>query len=276
MKKLTKSIATSLLKPRAANTHKGSFGHSLIIAGSKGKMGAAVIAAKSCLRSGTGLLTVNIPQKERIILQTTIPEAMLVMREDKELDIAKFSAIAIGPGIGITPNNKSLLSQIITKSTQPILLDADALNIIASNKKILSLLKEGTIITPHPKEFDRLFGEHQNQNDRIKTAIIKAKEYNIVIVLKDHYTTIANATETYTNTTGNAGLAKGGSGDALTGIITAFLAQGYNPFDAAKLGVYIHGLAADIALDNQCMESMLITDVIDCLGKAFKQISVVN
>lgn len=276
MKKLTKSIATSLLKPRAANTHKGSFGHSLIIAGSKGKMGAAVIAAKACLRSGTGLLTVNIPQKERIILQTTIPEAMLVMREDKELDIAKFSAIAIGPGIGITPNNKSLLSQIITKSTQPILLDADALNIIASNKKILSLLKEGTIITPHPKEFDRLFGEHQNQNDRIKTAIIKAKEYNIVIVLKDHYTTIANATETYTNTTGNAGLAKGGSGDALTGIITAFLAQGYNPFDAAKLGVYIHGLAADIALDHQCMESMLITDVIDYLGKAFKQICVVN
>jgi NAD(P)H-hydrate epimerase len=276
MKKLTKSIATSLLKPRAANTHKGSFGHSLIIAGSKGKMGAAVIAAKACLRSGTGLLTVNIPQKKRIILQTTIPEAMLVMREDKELDIAKFSAIAIGPGIGITPNNKSLLSQIITKSTQPILLDADALNIIASNKKILSLLKEGTIITPHPKEFDRLFGEHQNQNDRIKTAIIKAKEYNIVIVLKDHYTTIANTTEAYTNTTGNAGLAKGGSGDALTGIIAAFLAQGYNPFDAAKLGVYIHGLAADIALDHQCMESMLITDVIDYLGKAFKQICVVN
>jgi NAD(P)H-hydrate epimerase len=274
MKKLTKNIASSLLKPRAADTHKGSFGHSLIIAGSKGKMGAAVIAAKACLRSGTGLLTVNIPQKERIILQTTIPEAMLVMREDKELDIAKFSAIAIGPGIGITPNNKSLISQIITKSTQPILLDADALNIIASNKKLLSLLKEGTIITPHPKEFDRLFGEHQNQNDRIKTAIIKAKEYNIVITLKDHYTTIANATETYTNTTGNAGLAKGGSGDALTGIITAFLAQGYDPFDAAKLGVYIHGLAADIALGEQSMESMLITDVIDCLGKAFKQIQV--
>jgi NAD(P)H-hydrate epimerase len=276
MKKHSKNLVSSLLKPRAANTHKGSYGHCLIIAGSIGKMGAAVIAAKACLRSGVGLLTVNIPQKERTILQVAIPEAMLIMREDKALDMAAFSAIAIGPGIGITPSNKKLLAQIIIKTTQPLLLDADALNIIASNKKLLSLLKNGTIITPHPKEFDRLFGEHQNQNERIKTAQIKAKQYNIVIVLKDYHTTIANATEAYINTTGNAGLAKGGSGDALTGIIIAFLAQGYAAFDAARLGVYIHGIAADIALDQQSMESMLITDVIDCLGKAFKQISGVN
>jgi hydroxyethylthiazole kinase-like uncharacterized protein yjeF len=276
MKKYSKNIVSSLLNPRAANTHKGSYGHCLIIAGSIGKMGAAVIAAKACLRSGVGLLTVNIPQKERTILQVAIPEAMLIMREDKALDMAAFSAIAIGPGIGITPSNKKLLAQIIIKTTQPLLLDADALNIIASNKKLLSLLKNGTIITPHPKEFDRLFGEHQNQNERIKKAQIKAKQYNIVIVLKDYHTTIANATEAYINTTGNAGLAKGGSGDALTGIIIAFLAQGYAAFDAARLGVYIHGIAADIALDQQSMESMLITDVIDCLGKAFKQISGVN
>jgi NAD(P)H-hydrate epimerase len=276
MKKHSKNIVSSLLNPRAANTHKGSYGHCLIIAGSIGKMGAAVIAAKACLRSGVGLLTVNIPQKERTILQVAIPEAMLIMREDKALDMAAFNAIAIGPGIGITPSNKKLLAQIIIKTTQPLLLDADALNIIASNKKLLSLLKNGTIITPHPKEFDRLFGEHQNQNERIKKAQIKAKQYNIVIVLKDYHTTIANATEAYINTTGNAGLAKGGSGDALTGIIIAFLAQGYAAFDAARLGVYIHGIAADIALDQQSMESMLITDVIDCLGKAFKQISGVN
>lgn len=272
MKKLTKSIASSLLKPRAANTHKGSFGHSLIIAGSVGKMGAAVIAAKACLRSGTGLLTVDVPLKERSILQTAIPEAMLVMREDKEIEISKFTAIAIGPGIGVTANNKSLLSQIITKSTQPLLLDADALNIIALNRKLLSLLKEGTIITPHPKEFDRLFGEHQNQTERIKTALIKAKEHSIVIVLKSHHTIIVSATDAYLNTTGNAGLAKGGSGDALTGIIVAFLAQGYTPFTASQLAVYIHGLAADIALSEQSMESMLITDVICSLGKAFKEL----
>jgi NAD(P)H-hydrate epimerase len=275
MKKLTQNLASSLLKPRAADTHKGSFGHSLIIAGSRGKMGAAVIAAQACLRSGTGLLTVNTPQKERIILQTAIPEAMLVMREDKELDIAKFNAIAIGPGIGITANNKSLLSQMINKLTQPLLLDADALNIIAANRKLLPLLKEGTIITPHPKEFDRLFGEQLNHNNRIKTALVKAKEYKIIIVLKGHHTIIANANDAYENTTGNAGLAKGGSGDALTGIITALLAQGYAAFDAARLGVYLHGLAADIALAEQSMESMLITDVISCLGKAFKQIGSV-
>jgi NAD(P)H-hydrate epimerase len=275
MKKLTPNIISSLFKPRAANTHKGSFGHSLIVAGSKGKMGAAVIAASACLRSGTGLLTVNVPQKERAILQTAIPEAMLMMRENKELGIDKFSAIAVGPGIGITANNKKLLSQIIVQSTQPLLLDADAINIIASNKKLLSLLKQETIITPHPKEFDRLFGAHQHNNDRIKTALLKAKEHHIVIVLKGQHSVIANATDAYANTTGNAGLAKGGSGDALTGIITAFLAQGYRAFDAARLGVYIHGLAADMALDEQSMESMLVTDVINYLGKAFKQISTI-
>ena len=272
MKKITKAIVAKLLKPRAANTHKGSYGNSLIIAGSKGKMGAAVIAAKACLRSGTGLLTVNVPEKERFILQIALPEAMLINRENGVINLVDFSAIAIGPGIGITNKSKHLLSQIINSNSKPLLLDADALNIITAHNELLTQLQENTIITPHPKEFDRLFGVHQNINDRIKTALLKATEYKIVIVLKGHQTVVACATEAFANTTGNAGLAKGGSGDALTGIITAFLAQGYAAFDAARLGVYIHGLAADISLKEQSMESMLITDVIDCLGKAFKQI----
>ncbi|HXU28721.1 MAG TPA: NAD(P)H-hydrate dehydratase [Bacteroidia bacterium] len=272
MKTLTKQNIKLLLKPREVNSHKGNHGHALIVAGSKGKMGAAVIAAKACLRAGVGLLTVNVPKNERAILQTSIPEAMLEMREDAKQNATNFSVIGVGSGIGVGKHSEDLLVNIITKIDKPLVLDADALNIIASNKKLLSKIPKGTILTPHPKEFDRLFGNHKNDEERINVAIKKAKQHNIIIVLKGHKTLITYAGETFLNTSGNAGLAKGGSGDALTGIITAFLAQGYEPKVAAKLGVYLHGLAADIALQNQSMESMLITDVIEYMGKAFKNV----
>jgi hydroxyethylthiazole kinase-like uncharacterized protein yjeF len=155
----------------------------------------------------------------------------------------------------------------------PLVLDADALNMIAADKKLFKKIPERIIITPHPKEFDRIFGTHKTTQERINTAIKQAEKYNIVIVLKGHKTLITYEGGTFFNPTGNAGLAKGGSGDALTGIITAFLAQGYEPFTAAKIGVYLHGLAADIALKEQSMESMLITDVIECLGTAFKYLN---
>ena len=271
MEQLTKQYITLHLNPREANSHKGTYGHALLIAGNKYKMGAAVIAAKACLRAGAGLVTINIPEDERFILQTAIPEAMLLARENKKYDVNEFSAIGIGPGIGTEKDAIKILTDLLTNCNKPILLDADALNIIALNKNLLSKLPSNTVITPHPKEFDRLFGEHTNAEDRINTALQKAHEHNIVIVLKDHKTVITFNGESFENTVGNAGLAKGGSGDALTGIITAFLAQGYEPFVAAKIGVYLHGLAADIALQNQSMESMLINDVIECLGKAFKQ-----
>lgn len=270
MESLIKNNIQSLLKPRETTSHKGTHGHALIIAGSKFKMGAAVIAARACLRSGVGLLTVNIPENERYILQTSIPEAMLSPREDIDYDINSFSAIGIGPGIGTEKDAIEVVTRILIECNKPTLFDADALNILAADKNLFSVLKPNTILTPHPKEFDRLFGEHKNAEQRINTAIQKAKEYSIVIVLKDHKTLIAHNGEAVQNTTGNAGLAKGGSGDALTGIITAFLAQGYDPFVAAKIGVYLHGLAADIALQNQSMESLLITDVIEYLGQAFK------
>ena len=272
MKTLTKQNIKLLLKPRELSSHKGNHGHALLIAGSKGKMGAAVIAAKACLRAGVGLLTVNIPKNERAILQTSIPEAMLEIREDVAQNLNNFSAIGVGPGIGIGKHSENLLVSIIAKIDKPILLDADAINIIATNKKLLSKIPKETIITPHPKEFDRLFGNHKNNEERINAAIKEAQQHNIIIVLKGHKTLVTYAGEAFLNTTGNAGLAKGGSGDALTGIITAFLAQGYEPKVATKLGVYLHGLAADIALENQSMESMLISDVIECMGKAFKNL----
>lgn len=272
MKTLTNYYIKTLLKPRAATSHKGSFGHALLIAGNTGRMGAAVIAARACLRAGVGLLTVNVPQEERFILQTTIPEAMLVFRENADYDLTTFSALGIGPAIGINQESEKILVDVLFHFTKPIVLDADALNIISVNKKLLHKIPKGTIITPHPKEFDRLFGVHQNTDDRINTAIEKAQEFDFVIVLKGHKTLVTASGEAFLNTTGNAGLAKGGSGDALTGMITAFLAQDYTPFDAAKMGVYLHGLAANITLENQSMESMLITDVIENFGKAFENL----
>jgi hydroxyethylthiazole kinase-like uncharacterized protein yjeF len=273
MENLTSNIINSLIKPRKATSHKGDYGHSFLIVGSEGKMGAAVIAARACLRTGTGLLTVSVPKEERLVLQIAIPEAMLVMREKDEDNLRNFSALGIGCGIGVEKESIQTLSYILYELTKPIVLDADALNIISVHRHLMDKIPPNTIITPHPKEFDRLFGVHRSSEGRINTAINKAIHYQIIIVLKGHKTCITNGQEVWINTTGNAGLAKGGSGDALTGIITALLSQGYLPFEAAKIGVYIHGLAADLALEKQSTESLLITDVIEYLGEAFKVIT---
>ena len=269
MKTIAKEIITSLIKKRNPESHKGNYGHALLIAGNTGKMGAAVIAAKACLRTGAGLLTVNVPKVERSVLQTAIPEAMLMMREDKKYNFPMYNAIGIGCGTGIDKSAKRILDTVMKLSGTPTLFDADALNILSQYKKDFSRIAKGSVITPHIKEFDRLFGVHQLVEDRINTAIKVASEFEIVVVLKGHKTFVTYNGEQYINTTGNAGLAKGGSGDALTGMIVSLLAQGYDSFTAAKLGVYLHGLAADIALDTQSMESLLITDVIECIGKAF-------
>jgi NAD(P)H-hydrate epimerase len=261
-----------ILKKRSEDSHKGTFGHALLFAGSKGKMGAAVISSKACLRSGVGLLTVNIPEEERSILQTSLPEAMLQFREVENLDLSVFSAIAIGPAFGIDEVSVQLFRKIILPVNQPIVFDADALTILSSEKDSLNQLPANSILTPHPKEFDRLFGEHFSLEERQEKALQKAKELKCIIVLKGNKTFITNGVESFINETGNSGLAKGGSGDALTGIIVSLLAQKYSTFDAAKLGVYIHGLAADLTLKNQSEESMLISDVIENLGFAFKEI----
>lgn len=232
-------------------------------------MGAAVISAKACLRSGTGLLTVSVPEQEKNILPIALPEAMIVLRKQNN-DHAYASALGIGPGLGTGDREKALLKSVLKKTTCPLVLDADALNILAADKALWKHIPASAILTPHPKEFDRLFGIHQSPEARIQTAIAKAKELKIIIVLKGHRTLVTSGAQTFYNTTGNAGLAKGGSGDALTGMITAFLAQGRRPLDASLIAVYLHGLAADLCLKKQSMESMLITDVIDCIGKAFR------
>lgn len=272
MTQLANDYIKSCLKQREVASNKSDHGHALIIAGSRGYMGAAVIASKSAVRTGTGLLTVCVPAEERFIVQTSVPEAMLLMREEDHYPLERFSAIGVGPGIGVDEVSEEMLVAVIVQSKIPLVLDADALTILSMNKILLSSVPEETIITPHTGEFDRLFGVHQTNEERINTAQIKAGEYKLTIVLKGPNTAIITADEVCYNTNGNAGLAKGGSGDALTGIITSFIAQGYKPIVAAKMGVYFHGLAADITLNEQSMESMLITDVIDNFGKTFELI----
>ncbi len=258
-------------KKRPCDSHKGTHGHALLIAGSTNKMGAAIIASKSCLRSGVGLLTVAFYPENKNVLFNSIPEAMYanscVMN-----DSSPYNAIGIGPGIGVDEISLQYIYELY-ENKLPVVLDADALNLIAKYKIDWKNFNFPFILTPHPKEFDRLFGEHHSESERRITAIQKAKELNCVIVLKGHKTFITDGTQNFENTTGNSGLAKGGSGDALTGMITSFLAQGYTTLEAAKLGVYLHGLAADITLETQSEESMLITDVIENIGLAFKRLN---
>ena len=271
MTKLDLHTIQSIYKKRLPNSHKGNHGHALIIAGSKTKIGAAIICSKACLRSGVGLLSVSVPKKEKNSIFTSIPEAMIILRTEK-IDYSKFSAIAIGPGIGISSKSEMLLENLICSYSNPIVFDADAITILSNNIDLVSKIPKNSILTPHIKEFDRLFGVHNSVEERIEKAKSKAKELQCVIILKSHQTIITNGNQVVENTTGNSGLAKGGSGDALTGIITSFLAQGYEPFQAAQLSVFLHGLAADITLETQSEESMLITDVIENLGKALKKI----
>ena len=258
-------------KKRPCDSHKGSHGHALLIAGSSDKIGAAVIASKACLRSGVGLLTVAFYPENKNVLFNSIPEAMYanscVMN-----DLSPYNAIGIGPGIGVDEISLQYIYELF-ENKLPVVFDADALNIIAKYKIDWKHFNFPFVLTPRPKEFDRLFGEHHSESERRNTAIQKNKELNCVIVLKGHKTFITDGIQNFENTTGNSGLAKGGSGDALTGIITSFLAQGYTTLEAAKLGVYLHGLAADITLQTQSEESMLITDVIENIGLAFKSLN---
>lgn len=270
----------SIYKPRKRFSHKGNYGHSLMVAGSYGKMGAAVLSSKACLRSGTGLLSCHIPKCGYEILQTSVPEAMVMTDFNSSYntkiddDLSKFDAIGIGPGIGTASETKMLLHEIFDSCRNSIVLDADALNIIASQKDLLKLIPAHSILTPHPKEFERLFGESSNDFERIHLALQKAKEFNIIIVLKGHHTLIATPDGlSFFNSTGNAGMAKGGSGDVLTGILTALFAQGHNAVETAILAVYLHGIAGEVAAKKTSQESMIAGDIIDNLGNAFLEIS---
>lgn len=261
------------LKPRKNFSHKGTYGHALLVAGNTGKMGAAELAAKACLRTGVGLLTVNVPKAGLDIIQIAAPEAMAIIRGEEETDLSIFSAIGIGPGLGTTNDVQELLQTVLKNYKKPMLIDADALNIIGLNKDWLRLIPKDSILTPHPKEFERLFGECNSDFERFEKALKASTEYGLTIILKGHYTLIAHEGKGWFNNTGNAGMATGGSGDVLTGIITSLLAQKYASLEAALTGVYLHGLSGDLCLEDQSMESLLPTDLINHLGKAFNYLN---
>ena len=267
----------AIYRPRKKFAHKGTFGHAALIAGCYGMMGAAVLAAKSCLRSGVGKLTSFIPKPGIDILQVSVPEAMCKPAGDEYIsyvpDMDIFDAVGIGPGLGICESHIDLLKEVFKSAGNPLLADADALNIVAAQKELLALIPANSVLTPHPKEFERLFGEAQNDFDRLDLALQKSKEHQLYIVLKGHYTFITTPYgKGYFNSTGNAGMATPGSGDVLAGIITSFLAQGYPSLEACILGVYLHGLAGDIAAQKFSQEAMVAGDIVECLGDAFKKL----
>lgn len=270
-----KIFVKGIYKPRQKFTHKGTYGHALIIAGESGKMGAAVLCTKACLRSGSGLVTAIIPEQEFPILQTASPEAMATGHRDiTSFDWSRYTAIGIGPGIGTMAEGQGLLNEVLSHFNKPIVCDADALNILAANPDLLNDLPPGSILTPHPKEFERLFGQTDNHFARIQTARYYAQKLFVYIIVKGHYSVLACPDgEVYFNSTGNPGMSTGGSGDVLTGILTGLLSQNYSSKDACILGMYLHGLSGDIAASFLSQEALLAGDLIDYLGKAYIELN---
>ncbi|MGZ9736015.1 NAD(P)H-hydrate dehydratase [Flavobacterium sp. GNP002] len=256
------------------NTHKGIQGHALIIGGSYGKIGAVSLSSKACLKTGCGLVTVFIPKCGYTILQTAIPEVMVLTDiQDNIISDITFEiepkAIGIGPGLGQAVETQNALYQFLKTNKTPLVIDADALNILSKNKEWFSLVPPKTILTPHPKELERLIGKWDSEEEKRSKAISFSKQYQLIIVMKGAPTQIIDGETVYENTTGNAALATAGTGDVLTGMITSLLAQSYEPVSAAILGVYLHGLTADIALPETGYQSFIASDVIANIGKAF-------
>lgn len=268
----------SVLQPRQRFAHKGSFGHALLIAGSRGKMGAAILAARSCMRTGVGLLTVHIPQRAEQIFQTALPEAMLSFDPHQDHfttvpETAPYSAIGIGPGLGQHMESAAALERILQPGKDPVVLDADAINLLSCNNDLLNRIPPRSILTPHSKEFDRLVGESSTSFERLQKARSFASEHKLCVVLKGAYTAICTpGGYVYFNSCGNPGMATAGSGDVLTGIILSLLAQRYEPETAAVVGVFLHATAGDLAAVYHSEESVIASDITDMLGKAFKQI----
>lgn len=268
-------LANQWLPTRTRFQHKGNFGHCLLVAGSRGMMGAAVLSARGCLAAGAGLLTVHAPECGYPVLQSSVPEAMLSVDPSMNFfssppDTKRYTAIGVGPGLGQECDTHRALKHLLAQVHCPLVLDADALNILAQSPELLQKLPPNTVLTPHPGEFRRLFGSSNSTMSEMLLAIAQSNRFNVVIVLKGAYTkTVCPDGTVYINSTGNPGMATGGSGDALTGIITSLLGQGIEPFRAAALGVYLHGLAADRVADMKGKQSLRTSEIIDRLGEPF-------
>lgn len=276
---VTAEFLRHLIQPRSRHAHKGNFGRGGLVVGSYGKMGAAVLASRAYMRAGAGLLTVFCPKSGNQILQTSVPEAMTVsVGEDQisgEVPIpSDFDAIGVGPGIGTSDETGKTLGMLLKSAESPVVLDADALNLISKNRELMGLIPDHSILTPHPKEFERLFGSSSSDFLTLTQLSAASKRLNSYIVLKGAYTATSNPEGSiYFNSTGNPGMATGGSGDVLTGIITSLLAQGQTPFHSAILGVYLHGLAGDLSKSHLGEIGVIASDLITYLPDAFQRLS---
>lgn len=269
-------LISKIIKTRSPFAHKGSFGHGLIIAGSYGKMGAAVLASKACLKAGAGLVSVFIPSCGYDILQSTVPEVMVhcstsVKELSESLDYTPYTAIGVGPGIGQSKATKRMLETLLTKVSSPMVIDADALNLLGEHKDLLQQIPKNAIVTPHLKEFERVFGTSDSCFERLQRQREVSMKNKLYILLKGKNTSISCPDgSVFFNNTGNPGMATAGSGDVLTGIITGLLCQGYTPKDSAVLGCYIHGLSGDITLQSSSEEALVASDLFNNLGAAFR------
>jgi len=268
----------SLIRKRSRFSHKGTMGHALLVAGSYGKMGAAVLASRGCLRAGAGLLTTHIPGMGYPVIQTAVPEAMASLDPADSMVTRiphpeNFTSAGIGPGLGTKDKTKRALLNLLEQSDKPLVIDADALNILAERPSWLEKVPSQSILTPHPGEFRRLAGDSANSWQQLMRLKEFAVKYSVNVVLKGAFTTVASPTgKLFFNSTGNPGMATAGSGDTLTGIILGLLVQGLEPTSAALAGVYIHGLAADLAVKKYSEEALIAGDIIETLGEAFLKI----
>lgn len=272
---ITRHEIRNILRPRPVFAHKGNFGHALLIAGSSGKMGAAVLSARACLRAGVGLLTAHIPREGLFVMPVAVPECMTRIDPSNTIftaggDLMPFNAIGIGPGIGTDDLTQKALKLLIQEARYPMVLDADALNILSQNKTWLAFLPPNSILTPHPKEFERLAGKSNDDFERLEAARSLAVKFSVFLILKGMHSAICCPDgQCYFNSSGNAGMATAGSGDVLTGILLGLMGRGYPPKEAALLGVYLHGFAGDLAALALGQESMMAGDITTYLSEAF-------
>ncbi len=272
---LDQSEISKVYKTRNQFSHKYNFGHTLLYAGSKNMMGAAILCAKACLRTGAGLVTLHAEDLTQGIIQSALPEAITSTENDWKILSIKKAAIAIGPGLEKSTANKILLKEIIKGFVGGVVIDATALHLLAEDTNVLNNRNtRPVILTPHTGEFEKLFGKTNNDFERMQVCLQKSTALNCYIILKGHHTLIAcPGGDAFFNTNGNAGMATAGSGDVLTGIVTSLLAQGYTEKESCIFGVYLHGLAGDIAAKKMSQEAMIASDIIECLGEAFQLIA---
>jgi NAD(P)H-hydrate epimerase len=286
---MPKTILKRVLPARKRNAHKGDFGHVFILAGSPGLTGAAYLTSQAALLSGSGLVTLGIPESLNPIMERKLTEVMtrpLAQTKEKTLSLKalsqikkilpKIDALAVGPGLSRNPETQKLVLKLLSSVRRPLVLDADGINALIKRLTILKKAKAEVVITPHPGEMARVLNLKTRaiQKNRIKAAKDFAKKYNVVIVLKGHRTVIAERSgRSYINKTGNPGMASGGSGDVLTGMIASFLGQGMSPFQAARTAVYVHGLAGDLAAEEKGETSLIATDILNKLPQALKAVA---